>query len=217
MSALTSTTETSISPWRVRPGVYLLLLCTLLLSGCSRNAAEAGQPVCFRHRQAGPAARPHRGSVEPYGDCRKRRQARGARAWGAASSRSRRRRARSAGSTKSPFATQDTFDAFDKLAKDHADDPAVASGVVRDEVYMHLKPGRETERFYRLSEGDKLKLIARATLPKALPPGNVGDPGDAACRHDRLGAFIGKGGQAICLAASRPRPSPSHGGLVARA
>ena len=68
-------------------------------------------------------------------------------------------------------ATQETFDAFDKLAKDHADDPAVASGVVRDEVYMHLKPGRETERFYRLNEGDKLKLIARATLPKALPPG----------------------------------------------
>ncbi|RXH56223.1 SH3 domain-containing protein [Granulicella sibirica] len=68
-------------------------------------------------------------------------------------------------------ATQETFDAFDKLAKDHAEDPAVASGVVRDEVYMHLKPGRETERFYRLAEGDKLKLIARATLPKALPPG----------------------------------------------
>jgi hypothetical protein len=43
--------------------------------------------------------------------------------------------------------------------------------VVRDEVYMHAKPGRDTERFYRLAEGEKLKLLTRATLPKPLPPG----------------------------------------------
>jgi hypothetical protein len=47
----------------------------------------------------------------------------------------------------------------------------VASAVVRDEVYLHVKPGRDTERFFRLSEGEKLQLIARATLPKPLPPG----------------------------------------------
>ena len=43
----------------------------------------------------------------------------------------------------------------------------MATATVRDEVYLHIEPGRETEHFYRLAEGDKLKLLARATLPKA--------------------------------------------------
>lgn len=70
-------------------------------------------------------------------------------------------------------ATQAVADTFLKLADDHAKEASVASAVVRDEVYLHIKPGRETERFYRLAEGDKLQLIARATLPKALPPGQA--------------------------------------------
>jgi len=66
-------------------------------------------------------------------------------------------------------ATQDIYDAFQELAKSHAKDPAVASAVVRDEVNLHLKPGRDTEHFYRLAEADKLQLIQRATLPKPIP------------------------------------------------
>jgi uncharacterized protein YgiM (DUF1202 family) len=58
---------------------------------------------------------------------------------------------------------------FEALKKTHAGDPAVASAVVRDEVYMHLTPGRDTVKFYRLAEGDKLKLLARATLQKGTP------------------------------------------------
>ena len=68
-------------------------------------------------------------------------------------------------------ATQDIFDQFDALKRQHEKDPMVASAVARDEVYMHLKPGRDTERFYRLAEGEKLKLLRRATLPKPIPPG----------------------------------------------
>ncbi|MEO6981822.1 MAG: SH3 domain-containing protein [Edaphobacter sp.] len=68
-------------------------------------------------------------------------------------------------------ATQDIFDQFHQLAEQHKDDPAVASGVVRDDVYLHVLPGRSAERFYRLVEGDKLKLLKRATLPKPVPPG----------------------------------------------
>lgn len=64
------------------------------------------------------------------------------------------------------IATQQTFDAFDGLQHDHANDPTVASAVVRDEVYLHLAPGRATERFYRLAEGEKLSLLKRATLVK---------------------------------------------------
>ncbi len=68
-------------------------------------------------------------------------------------------------------ATQEIFDQFEALKKQHQNDPAVASGVVRDDVYMHVSPGRATERLFRLAEGEKLKLLRRATLPKPLPPG----------------------------------------------
>jgi hypothetical protein len=73
-------------------------------------------------------------------------------------------------------ATQDVYEAFQALGKQHQDDSAVASAVVRDEVNLHLKPGRDTERFYRLVEGDKLQLLQRATLPKPIPGGAAPKP-----------------------------------------
>src|ERR1039457_1003614 len=66
---------------------------------------------------------------------------------------------------------QDIFAAFQALGETHKSDPAVASAVVRDEVNLHLKPGRDTERFYRLAEGEKMQLLDRATLPKPVPGG----------------------------------------------
>jgi SH3-like domain-containing protein len=68
-------------------------------------------------------------------------------------------------------ATEDVFHQFDQLKQETKDAPAVASAVVRDDVYLHAKPGRDAERFYRLAEGEKLKLLKRATLPKPVPPG----------------------------------------------
>jgi uncharacterized protein YgiM (DUF1202 family) len=68
-------------------------------------------------------------------------------------------------------ATQTLFDQFAALTKEHEKDPVVASGAVRDDVYMHIAPGRETDHFYRLTEGEKLKLLRRATLAKPEPPG----------------------------------------------
>jgi uncharacterized protein YgiM (DUF1202 family) len=66
-------------------------------------------------------------------------------------------------------ADQGVFDGFADLKKAHENDPTVASGVVRDDVYMHTKPGRDTDRLFRLLEGDKLQLLTRATLPKVAP------------------------------------------------
>ena len=63
--------------------------------------------------------------------------------------------------------TEEQADAFSKLKEEHEKDPTVASGVVRDEVYMHLSPGRDAEHFYLLEEGAKLQLLRRATLEKA--------------------------------------------------
>jgi hypothetical protein len=68
-------------------------------------------------------------------------------------------------------ATQQVADGFEALKQEHKNDAAVATAVVRDEVYLHVKPGRETDHFFLLSEGDKLKLLRRATLPKPVPGG----------------------------------------------
>jgi hypothetical protein len=67
-------------------------------------------------------------------------------------------------------ANQHTADQFDALRSDHSGDPVVAAAVVRDEVYMHVAPGRETPHFFRLAEGDTLSLLERATVPKPLAP-----------------------------------------------
>ena len=68
-------------------------------------------------------------------------------------------------------ASEQVFDAFAALGEAHRSDSAVASAVVRDEVNLHLRPGRQTDVFYRLAEGDKLQLLQRATLPKPVVPG----------------------------------------------
>ena len=67
--------------------------------------------------------------------------------------------------------SQSVYDAFDELKRQVAFQVPVASAVVRDEVYLHVKPGRDTDKLFRLNEGDKLKLLRRATLEKLLPPG----------------------------------------------
>ncbi len=67
-------------------------------------------------------------------------------------------------------APQKIYDEFEALKTEHKADPTVASAVVRDEVYLHALPGRDTDKLFRLAEGDKLVLIRRATLPKAGPP-----------------------------------------------
>jgi SH3-like domain-containing protein len=68
-------------------------------------------------------------------------------------------------------ATQQIYDEFEALKRDHSKDPVVATGVVRDDVYLHTKPGRETDRLFRLTEGDKLKLLRRSSVAKPVPPG----------------------------------------------
>ncbi len=70
-------------------------------------------------------------------------------------------------------ATDAAAGAFDQLRDAHKNDPEVASAVVRDQVYLHLKPGRDSERFYLLAEGEKLKLLQRATLVKTVTPISV--------------------------------------------
>jgi len=68
-------------------------------------------------------------------------------------------------------ADQGTADQFEGLGKAHAKDAVVATATARDEVYLHLAPGRKTAIFYRLGEGDSLSLMERATVTKPVAPG----------------------------------------------
>jgi hypothetical protein len=65
---------------------------------------------------------------------------------------------------------QESYSAFAQMVTDHQHDPVVAKGVVRDDVYLHIRPGRDTERFPLLPANDKVELLARASAPKIAPP-----------------------------------------------
>ena len=59
-----------------------------------------------------------------------------------------------------------TYDGFAKLAAESKNDPVAATATLRDDLAMHLLPGRETERFYLLAGNTKVQLLVRASAPK---------------------------------------------------
>ena len=62
-----------------------------------------------------------------------------------------------------------TYDEFVKLATDQKDSPVVATAVIRDDAYLHAKPGRESQRFYLLPANSRVELLERASVAKLTP------------------------------------------------
>ncbi len=62
---------------------------------------------------------------------------------------------------------QSQYDQFQALAKQHAEDAAVANAVLYNELYTHLEPGRKTQRFLLLTPNTKVALLERASVAKA--------------------------------------------------
>ncbi|MGB0064284.1 MAG: SH3 domain-containing protein [Terracidiphilus sp.] len=112
-----------------------------------------------------------------------------------------------------------TYEGFQKLASETKNTPVAATATLRDDLAMHLLPGRETPRFYLLPANTKVELLARASAPKKpaevfgpLPSqhaANSGAPGksvpsDASAKH-------GPGASAKPGVSANPKPGAVSG------
>ncbi|HEY1987791.1 MAG TPA: SH3 domain-containing protein [Terracidiphilus sp.] len=99
-------------------------------------------------------------------------------------------------------------DAFAQLAVQHQQDPVIASAVLRDDIYLHIAPGRDTEHFLLLPANAKLQLLQRASVPKTAPGAGsshrkpIPQPGAA-------GAAAPSQGTATATSASTPVTKPA--------
>ncbi len=84
---------------------------------------------------------------------------------------------------------QNEYDAFQNLSKQHASQTPVATAVLYNELYMHLSPGRSTQRFTLLSPNTKVAMLERASVPRYAASSVLGLPAAAAntppARHEK--------------------------------
>jgi len=103
-----------------------------------------------------------------------------------------------------------TFAAFDDLASKHKADTVVANGTLRDDIYLHVLPGRETERYYLLAGNSKVQLLARASVQKGAAPGVNPAPKSAAAAPAAGAKPAPASNAAAKTAAPKPTPLPAQ-------
>jgi hypothetical protein len=85
---------------------------------------------------------------------------------------------------------QSEYDAFQNLSKQHASQTPVATAVLYNELYMHLTPGRTTQRFTLLAPNTKVAMLERASVPRFAASSVLGLPADApkaaSTRHEKV-------------------------------
>jgi hypothetical protein len=72
-----------------------------------------------------------------------------------------------------------TYQEFAKLSEDHKQDSKAATATLRDDLYMHVVPGRNTDHLYLLPGNAKVELLARASALKVTGPGAAKPPAQA--------------------------------------
>jgi hypothetical protein len=60
---------------------------------------------------------------------------------------------------------------FQELTKKHAQDPVINQAELRDDLYLHVRPGRDTDHFLLIPGNAKVQLLARGTVPRTQGPG----------------------------------------------
>ena len=85
---------------------------------------------------------------------------------------------------------QNEYDAFQNLSKQHASQTPVANAILYNELYMHLTPGRTTQRFTLLAPNTKVAMLERASVPRYAAGNVLGLPAAAAstppARHEKV-------------------------------
>ncbi len=109
----------------------------------------------------------------------------------------------------------DTYKGFAKLAEDYKDNLRATTATLRDDLYMHIAPGRSTDRFYLLPGNAKVELLARASVPKVTSTGAplapVAKPVSPAAAKSGKGKADASAGQA-----DQPPPPPMEDWWLAR-
>jgi hypothetical protein len=101
---------------------------------------------------------------------------------------------------------QQTYDKFSALATQHAHDPVIVAGTLRDDSYLHDAPGRQTDRYFLLPENDKLQLLVRASVAKPGPPQAA--PVAAPAKKSAVNSAAKSKDGSVKSAAPAPAPAP---------